>query len=192
MLLALVLAGLAATTAGTAQVPASAGVPASADGPVPADVPAGGDGPTAGSDYDWPVAGDPPEVAHPFDPPPRPWLPGHRGVDLSAEDGAEVRAAGAGTVAFAGQVAGRPVLSIQHPGGLRTTYEPVTPQVQVGDAVETGTLIGHLAADGAHCPRACLHWGLRTEDEHYLDPLLLVGQEVTIRLYPPASGTGQG
>src|SRR5699024_1116728 len=79
VLLALALAGLAATTAGTAQVPASAGVPASADGPVPADVPAGGDGPTAGSDYDWPVAGDPPEVAHPFDPPPRPWLPGHRG-----------------------------------------------------------------------------------------------------------------
>src|SRR5690625_3060988 len=114
VLLALALAGLAATTAGTAQVPASAGVPASADGPVPADVPAGGDGPTAGSDYDWPVAGDPPEVAHPFDPPPRPWLPGHRGVDLSAEDGAEVRAAGPGTVAFAGHVAGRPVVSIQH------------------------------------------------------------------------------
>src|SRR5699024_3537230 len=107
------------------------------------------------------------------------------GVDLSAEGGAEVRAAGPGTVAFAGQVAGRPVVSIQHPGGLRTTYEPVAPQVQVGDAVETGTLLGHLSSGGAHCPQACLHWGLRTGAERYLDPLLLVGREVTIRLYPP-------
>lgn len=195
MLLALALAGLVAMTIGAAQVPAAVDVPVPADVPanvpVPADAPAGGEVPTAGTDYDWPVAGDPPEVLRPFDPPPRPWLPGHRGVDLSARDGAEVRAAGPGTVAFAGHVAGRPVVSIQHPGGLRTTYEPVTGQVQVGDAVETGTLIGHLASAGAHCPRACLHWGLRTGDERYLDPLLLVGREVTIRLYP-AAGSGQG
>ncbi|WP_022916858.1 M23 family metallopeptidase [Ruania albidiflava] len=144
----------------------------------PADAP-------AATGYDWPVAGDPPQVVQVFDPPPKPWLPGHRGVDLAAVAGARVRAAGPGTVVFAGQVAGRPVVSIQHDGGLRTTYEPVTAQVQAGDAVETGTVLGQLVDTGAHCATACLHWGLRTGTDRYLDPLLLVGQEVRIRLYPP-------
>src|SRR5690625_2839277 len=104
VLLALALAGLVAMTIGAAQVPAAVDVPVPADVPanvpVPADAPAGGEVPTAGTDYDWPVAGDPPEVLRPFDPPPRPWLPGHRGGDLSARDGAEGRAAGPGTVAL--------------------------------------------------------------------------------------------
>ncbi len=151
-------------------------------GPVAVDAPALPRG------YGWPVAGDPPEVLRAFDPPPRPWLPGHRGVDLAAPAGAPVRAAAPGTVAFAGQVAGRPVVSIEHPGGLRTTYEPVTPTVQAGDAVEQGDLIGHLTRAGAHCAGPCLHWGLRSGAEHYLDPLLLIGGEITVRLYPPAPG----
>ena len=138
--------------------------------------------------YDWPVAGDPPTVLRSFDPPARPWLPGHRGVDLAAAAGAPVRAAGAGTVAFAGPVAGRPVVSIQHSDGLRTTYEPVAPTVQAGDAVETGTVLGHLAEGGLHCATACLHWGVRTGDEAYLDPLVLLGAEVIVRLYPPGQG----
>ena len=33
--------------------------------------------------YRWPLAGHP-TVVTPFRPPPRPWLPGHRGVDLAA------------------------------------------------------------------------------------------------------------
>ena len=142
------------------------------------------------SGYDWPVAGDggDPTVLRGFDPPPLPWLPGHRGVDLAAELSAPVRAAGPGTVAFAGMVAGRPVVSIQHPDGLRTTYEPVTPTVQAGDAVETGDLIGRLDDAGSHCESACLHWGVRTGTDDYLDPLVLLGAEVVIRLYPPAQG----
>lgn len=123
-----------------------------------------------------------------FDPPPQPWLAGHRGVDLAAEVGTVVRSAGPGTVAFAGMVAGRPVVSVQHPDGLRTTYEPVTPTVQAGDAVEQGTELGELTDAGSHCPTACLHWGVRTGADAYLDPLLLVGEEVVIRLYPPAPG----
>ena len=147
---------------------------------------------TAGtrSGYDWPVPGDggEPDVLRGFDPPPQPWLPGHRGVDLSAEVGAPVLAAGPGTVAYAGTVAGRPVVSIQHADGLRTTYEPVTPSVQAGDAVETGSILGRLNDTGSHCESACLHWGVRTGTDSYLDPLLLVGAEVVIRLYPPAQG----
>jgi murein DD-endopeptidase MepM/ murein hydrolase activator NlpD len=58
-----------------------------------------------------------------------PFGPGHRGVDLAAVAGAPVLAAGAGTVVFAGTVAGRGVVSVDHSGGLRTTYEPVLPTV---------------------------------------------------------------
>src|SRR5919204_134506 len=79
-----------------------------------------------------------------FDPPPQPWLPGHRGVDLAAAPSIEVRAAGAGIVLFAGTVAGRPVVTVGHASGLRTTYEPVRPRLPAGTRVAAGTPIGTL------------------------------------------------
>jgi len=132
--------------------------------------------------YRWPLAGPPP-VVRGFDPPARPWLAGHRGVDLAARPGATVTAAGAGVVFFAGPVAGRPVVSIAHPDGLRTTYEPVEPVVAVGDRVAAGDPIGVLSAGHPGCPQpACLHWGVRRGDD-YLDPLLLLGLG-RVRLLP--------
>ncbi|MFI5888823.1 murein hydrolase activator EnvC family protein [Actinoplanes sp. NPDC051513] len=125
----------------------------------------------------------PPRVVRRFDPPPRPWLAGHRGVDLAAAPSAEVVAAGAGTVVFAGEVAGRGVVSVAHPGGLRTTYEPVTATVAVGDRLALGDPIGRLAAGHPGCAApACLHWGLR-RDDLYLDPLALLGLG-RVRLLP--------
>jgi murein DD-endopeptidase MepM/ murein hydrolase activator NlpD len=122
-------------------------------------------------------------VARPFAPPPQPWLPGHRGVDLVAGAGTPVRAAGAGVVAFAGPVAGVGVVSIDHPGGLRTTYEPLVAVVRAGQAVATGDVIGALAAGHPGCPfPVCLHWGLR-RGATYLDPLALL-RPVRVRLKP--------
>ena len=104
-----------------------------------------------------PLAGAP-EVTRPFAPPPSPYAAGHRGVDLASVPGAPVLAAGAGTVVFAGAVAGRPVVSVDHPGGLRTTYEPVAPTVAAGQVVALGTPLGALAPGHAGCPaQACLH-----------------------------------
>lgn len=121
-----------------------------------------------------PLSGDV-VVTRPFDPPPRRWLPGHRGVDLAGSPEAVVRAAGPGVVRFAGAVAGRGVVSVDHPGGLRTTYEPVTPVVVAGARVAAGDPLGTLAAGHAGCPvAACLHWGLR-QGSLYLDPLSLLG-----------------
>jgi hypothetical protein len=132
--------------------------------------------------YRWPVDG-PVWVARGFDPPPRPWLAGHRGVDLTAASGVQVRAAGTGVVLHAGQLAGRGVVSIAHEGGLRTTYEPVHARVVPGDRVFAGDLLGVLAGGHRGCPEAaCLHWGLR-RGEVYLDPLSLLGLG-RVRLLP--------
>jgi murein DD-endopeptidase MepM/ murein hydrolase activator NlpD len=129
----------------------------------------------------WPL--DPvPVVVAPFDPPATPWGAGHRGVDLLGRPGQEVHAALAGTVSFAGTLAGRGVVVVDH-GGTRTTYEPVEPAVAVGDRVSTGAVLGVLQTGLSHCfPRTCLHWGL-VEGETYLDPLSLLGLG-PVRLLP--------
>jgi len=53
-------------------------------------------------------------------------------VDLAGAPGQPVYAAGPATVVFAGKLAGRPVVSLAHAGGLRTSYEPVEAAVAVG------------------------------------------------------------
>ena len=130
----------------------------------------------------WPLRPRPPVVAG-FDPPATRFGSGHRGVDLAGAPGAVVRTALAGTVTFAGRLAGRGVVVVNH-GATRTTYEPVTASVHVGDHVATGAVVGRLQLFGSHCfPRACLHWGLIEGAEHYLDPLTLVGA-APVRLLP--------
>jgi murein DD-endopeptidase MepM/ murein hydrolase activator NlpD len=129
-----------------------------------------------------PLAG-PLGVTRAFDAPANPYGPGHRGVDLAGAPGAAVLAAGDGVVVFAGMVAGRPVVSIEHTGGLRTTYEPVDAAVGAGQPVARGSPIGTLAAGHAGCPlAACLHWGLR-RSATYLDPLTLL-RPPRVRLLP--------
>ena len=67
--------------------------------------------------YTWPTGG-PAAVLEGFDPPAVVWGSGHRGVDLALAAGSPVLAAGDGTVVFAGMVAGRPVVSIDHADGM--------------------------------------------------------------------------
>lgn len=121
----------------------------------------------------WPLQPQP-TVVEGFDPPDVVWGAGHRGVDLSGSVGQPVRSALAGQVTFAGRIAGRGVVVVDH-GGRRTTYEPLAATVGVGDPVLAGQTIGRLELLGSHClPRACLHWGLIEGSDHYLDPLTLV------------------
>ena len=120
--------------------------------------------------FSWPLP-PPHPVVRSFDAPASPFGPGHRGADLSAALGSPVLAAGDGVVVYAGAVAARTLVSLQHANGLRTTYEPVTPAVMAGHPVRRGDVIGHLQE--GHCASPCLHWGVRRGDE-YLDPLRLV------------------
>lgn len=138
--------------------------------------------------FSWPLQPRP-AVARRFDKPAQDWLPGHRGVDLAGAPGQAVLAAGNGIVVFAGTVAGKPAVSIDHPGGLRTTYEPVRAEVAVGLRVGRGMRIGTLEAGHEGCgAAACLHWGARRDaDGHsrheYIDPLGLL-HPTPLRLKP--------
>lgn len=127
-----------------------------------------------GTRWAWPV--DPaPAVVRPFTPPPTPYSAGHRGVDLLAPVGTVVLAPADGVVAFAGRVAGRVVVAVQHDGGRRSAVEPVLPLVTRGARVARGDPVAVVAGGTGHCtPRACLHWGVR-QDGRYVDPLSLVG-----------------
>lgn len=123
-----------------------------------------------------------PAIAHGFDPPATKWGAGHRGVDLRGHVGQVVRAALGGRISFAGPIAGKGVVVVDH-GGQRTTYEPVAASVRVGQTVSTGQPIGRLVLAQSHCfPQACLHWGL-LRGRTYLNPLTLVGAG-PVRLLP--------
>jgi murein DD-endopeptidase MepM/ murein hydrolase activator NlpD len=155
--------------------------------PVPADGAAQGR-------WIWPTSG-PHEVARPYEEPPGPYAPGHRGVDLSADDGSEVLAVEDGTVRFAGPVAGRGVVSIRHADGLLSTYEPVDASVSAGDTVRAGDVIGTVSSAGSgggdsHCaPASCVHLGARRGDT-YQDPYpLLMGARPSV-LLPLRAGAG--
>jgi murein DD-endopeptidase MepM/ murein hydrolase activator NlpD len=135
---------------------------------------------------DWPLRPRP-AVLRMFDAPSPNWHRGHRGVDLAGFSGQPVYAAAAGTVVFAGELAGRTLVSIAHPGGLRTSYEPVQPSVRVGQLVDAGAVIGALAAGHDGCAAAaCLHWGAMwgaASRADYVDPLGLLAV-TPIRLKP--------
>jgi murein DD-endopeptidase MepM/ murein hydrolase activator NlpD len=150
----------------------------------------------------WPLRPRPDVVAR-FQAPATRWGAGHRGVDLLGRPGQAVHSSLAGRVAFAGTLAGRGVVVVDH-GARRTTYEPVEARVSLGEQVAAGAVLGRLQSGGSHCfPRTCLHWGLivsgpggtpGTSDgsgDHYVDPLTLVGAG-PVRLYPlsgPVTGT---
>lgn len=179
VLLALALLTMAAVSTATAS-------------PTPPDiapVPPGFAGPAAR--FSWPLPAPHP-VLRPFQAPATPYGPGHRGVDLGGSVGEPVFAAGDGLVLYAGALFNCDLISIEHPGGLRTTYTPVVPSVRVGQQVARRQQIGTLLAAQPGCPEEVgndgtgppvfLYWGVH-RDRDYLDPLRLVATG-EVRLLP--------
>jgi murein DD-endopeptidase MepM/ murein hydrolase activator NlpD len=139
--------------------------------------------------WTWPVegaAGEPPAAEGEFDAPDSTYGPGHRGVDLATLVGAPVRAVAGGVVMFSGEVAGVGVVTIDH-GAERSTYQPVSAAVSVGDDVEAGDVIATVVVGPFHCTSPCLHLGrIRQSDDMYLDPLDRLAGHSRIRLIDPA------
>jgi murein DD-endopeptidase MepM/ murein hydrolase activator NlpD len=117
-----------------------------------------------------PVAG---RIVEPFRAPRTRFGPGHVGVDFSAARGTPVHAAGPGTVAFAGLVAGARYVVIRHAGGLRTTYAFLASiGVRTGEALTRGAVVGTTGGRGENHEPGVLHFGLRIADA-YVDPMQL-------------------
>jgi murein DD-endopeptidase MepM/ murein hydrolase activator NlpD len=112
-----------------------------------------------------------------FRPPATPYGPGNRGLDYHTTPGEPVRAAGPGTVIFAGPVAGRLAVVVLHPDNLRTSYVGLARiDVQRGQTVDGGQPVAH-AIDR-------LQFGVRAGTA-YLDPaVLLAGGRTIARLVP--------
>ena len=121
-----------------------------------------------------------------FEPPESDYAPGHRGIDYGVVPGVKVRAAAAGTVSFAGPVAGTKAVTLDHGGGVETTYSRLgVISVLPGTTVDEGHFIGTTSA--AHPGEwAGLHFGVKVQ-ERYVDPLTWLGPvdvSEAIRLAP--------
>ncbi|MEP7178039.1 MAG: M23 family metallopeptidase [Pseudonocardiales bacterium] len=159
-----------------------AGPPAPGPAQVPAPAPASAHA-TPVLAYRAPVVGAV-AVIRPFQAPPGPYAAGHRGVDLVTAPGDAVLAPGSGRVRFAGVVAGRGVVVIEHPDGVSTEYEPLSVTVTAGEPVRRGQPIGRVGGSHGTCPPSgCLHWGAR-RDGTYFDPMTLLVALGPVRLLP--------
>ena len=122
----------------------------------------------AAGTWTWPVLGP---VIHGFDPPDSPYGSGHRGIDIAAPIGTPVTSAAPGIVSFAGPVGGRLFVSVDHGGGVVSSYSFLSAiGVRKGDTVARGASLarsgeGHLGVTPTH-----LHLGVRV-DGAYVDPL---------------------
>ncbi len=116
-------------------------------------------------------------VLDPFRLPDGAYGAGNRGIEYDTPAGDPVSAAAPGMVVFAGAVAGDLHITIDHGGGLRSSYSFVD-QILVarGDRVDIGA---RIATTGGP-----LHFGLRLHG-HYVDPADFFGSPVlTVALVP--------
>ncbi|WP_231477062.1 peptidoglycan DD-metalloendopeptidase family protein [Microbacterium sp. MRS-1] len=130
--------------------------------------------------WSWPVS--PPRITVAYRAPAHAYGPGHRGIDLASAVDADVRAPDDGVVAFAGVVVDRPLITIDHGGGLVSTMEPVRATVPVGTSVQRGEQVGTVAT-GGHTTPGEIHLGARRDDV-YLNPLRLLGEVPRAVLLP--------
>jgi pimeloyl-ACP methyl ester carboxylesterase len=94
---------------------------------------------------------------------------GHRGIDYGVPAGTDVRAAAAGRVTFAGRVAGNRAVTIDHGGGLETTYSILGGiNVVVGRQVDQGRWIGQVGEEHTGAESG-LHFGVKLHGD-YVDP----------------------
>lgn len=103
----------------------------------------------------------------------------HRGIDIAAPLGTPVRAAGPGTVVFAGANPYDPppkawIVIIAHSQNLLTWYAHLTTSIPVrtGDVVSAGQIIGYVGMTG-RTTGPHLHWAVEFNDS-FVNPRLFV------------------
>lgn len=106
-------------------------------------------------------------VIDPFREPACPWCAGNRGIDFGISGLQAVRAVAAGTVTFAGTVAGTRYVIVQDRSGWKLTYGKLAAiDVSRGDRVVGGAVLGSVRHE--------FFFGLRVADV-YRDPAPYLG-----------------
>ncbi len=123
----------------------------------------------SGGTWLWPVTGP---VTRAFDPPDSPYGSGHRGIDIAVPYGTVVVAPGPGIVTFAGPVGGYLFLTIDHGGGLASTYSWVSGlSVGKGAHILAGQAIALSGNGHPGDTITSLHFGVKLNGV-YVDPML--------------------
>ena len=106
-------------------------------------------------------------VLDPFRAPVGPYGPGNRGIEYDTDPGDSVLAAAGGVVIFAGAVAGTLHVTVDHGGGLLSSYSFLDRVLAgLGDVVDRGDRVGVAGST--------VHFGVRVDGE-YVDPASLMG-----------------
>lgn len=118
------------------------------------------------------------DVSDPFRPPEGPYGPGNRGIEYHTDVGDTVRASATGEVSFAGLVAKELYVTLDHGGGVFSSYSYLSRiSVTQGQRVSQGDVIGLTG-------ERLLHFGVRVDGE-YVDPMTFVAERrVSVRLIP--------
>src|SRR5215204_5832794 len=137
--------------------------------------------------WTWPVEGS---VLRPFVAEGDPYAGGqHRGIDIAADAGADVKAPATGVVSFAGQLPNEGLcLTIRTPDGYSITLVHLGAiGMPTGTAIEEGEVVGTIGPSGdAEWVEPYVHLGIRlTAEPHgYVDPLSLLPARVTSHSEP--------
>ena len=143
----------------------------------------------AAGTFAWPVTGP---VIRGFEGPATPYSSGHRGIDIAVELGTPIQAPEAGVVTFAGRVAGSVFLTIDHGGGIRTSYSWLSQlAVSKGAIVSRGQVVaftgrGHPDTEVPHLHFGVRRGGVYVDPLDYLEPASVVD---LIRLAPMSEAT---
>ena len=103
---------------------------------------------------------------------PGPGYEGHWGIDYADDTDGYARAAARGRVAFVGEVVGNLVVTVDHGGGLLTSYSYLGGTTMArGQRVDRGTVVGLVGPGSLHDG---LHFSARIEGT-YIDPEQVLG-----------------
>ena len=103
---------------------------------------------------------------------PGPGYSGHWGIDYTDDSDGYAQAAAGGRVAFVGEVAGNLAVTVDHGGGLKTSYSYLDlATVDEGRRVTRGTMVGRIGAEPSHDG---LHFSVRIKGT-YIDPEAVLG-----------------
>lgn len=106
-------------------------------------------------------------VSDSFRPPACRWCAGNRGIEFATRPGTTVRSVAAGTVSYAGTVAGTRYVVVEHANGWRATYGDLAASgLRTGDVVVARSVVGVATSR--------LHFGIRA-GTRYLDPARYLG-----------------